>query len=227
MSKPLVILLHGIFRTQWSLTFYELYLRWQGYDTLNITYPSMKHDLARLAQIVGDRMSASPKVQAAPEIHFLTHSMGGLITRYILATHPALRAKTKHIVMLVPPNQGSEVADYLFEGGWMKPIYEFLSGPAGPQMITSYAARYPAIEGTIGIIAGNRSSNPFARKAFTADQKHDGTISHERMKLAGVTEIEEVRASHTSILCSPAAMRKAGAFIRTGTFSPPTLPAAP
>lgn len=218
MSKPVVIILHGIFRTSWSMTLYAASLRLQGYRVLNMTYPSRRYDLKRIAEIVGGKIIKSGKIKEAPHIHFVTHSMGGLITRYILNLYPDIRAKTENVVMLVPPNGGSEMADFVHETGWMKPIYRFLYGPAGQQLTTTYASNYPAISGNIGIIAGTKSSNPLARFVFNLGQKHDGTISHDKMRLEGIDAVEEVAASHTSILCSPAAIKKVGLFIRSGKF---------
>lgn len=227
-QKPLVVILHGIFRTAWSMRLIEIYLRWRGYDTLNLTYPSNRHDLATLSDLVGKRIEASEKFQSAADVHFVTHSMGGLITRYILNTHPAIKVKTRNIVMMVPPNQGSETADYIVSNAWMKCIFEYFSGPAGPQLTTAYAVNYPSISGTIGIIAGVRSSNPLAKLVFSKDQQHDGTISHDRMRLDGIGEVLSVKASHTSIVCSLSAMRQTVYFLQDGQFkAPPTSPAVP
>lgn len=218
MSKPLVIILHGIFRTSWSMKLYELYLRMQGFNVLNITYPSLRYDLNGISEIVGKKILTSRKVEHASQIHFVTHSMGGVITRYVLNLHPELRARTGNVVMLVPPNGGSEMADYAQETGWMKPLYRLFYGPAGQQLTTRYASNYPPISGNIGIIAGTKSSNPLARYVFNLGQKHDGTISHDKMRLADADQIEEVAASHTSILCSPSAIKKVGKFLKAGTF---------
>lgn len=216
--KPLVIILHGIFRTAWSMKLYEWALRRQGYDVLNLTYPSLRHDLQKLAEITTAKILKYEKAREAPVIHYVTHSMGGLILRYIFSAHPDLRSRAGRIVMLVPPSQGSEVADFVQQTGWMRPLYRLLFGPAGQQLTTAHAVHHPAIEGQIGIIAGANNSNPFARYAFGDNKKHDGTIGHENMKISG-TLFTEVSASHTSILCKPVAIRRAVAFIQNGTFA--------
>ena len=228
MSKPLVIVLHGIFRTSMSMALYDIVLRLRGYDVLNITYPSLRHELPRLGEIVAGKILKSKKSEKANNIHFVTHSMGGVISRYVLGNTEILRDKTRSIVMLVPPNQGSEMADYAHKTKWMKPIYRLFYGPAGQQLLTEYAVNYPAVTCKVGIIAGSRSSNLMAKKIFEKGIRHDGLISHERMKLAGHADIAEVRTTHTAILCSPQAIRETLSFLKTGRFiALPTPPATP
>ncbi len=228
MSKPLVIVLHGIFRTSMSMALYDIALRCKGYEVLNITYPSLRHELPRLGEIVSARILKSKKFAAAQDIHFVTHSMGGLICRYALHINDRLREKTRSVVMLVPPNQGSEMADYAHHTKWMKPLFRLFYGPASQQLLTEYAVNHPAITCKVGIIAGSRSSNLMAKKIFEKGTLNDGLISHERMKLAGQSDIAQVRTTHTAILCSPQAIRETLLFLKTGRFSaPPAPPAIP
>jgi pimeloyl-ACP methyl ester carboxylesterase len=228
MSKPLVIVLHGIFRTSMSMALYDVALRYKGYDVLNITYPSLRHELPRLGEIVAAKILKSKKFARAQDIHFVTHSMGGLISRYVLAANEEIRAKTRSLVMLVPPNQGSEMADYAHRTKWMKPLYRFFYGPAGQQLLTEYAPHHPPVSCKVGIIAGSRSANLIAKKIFEKGILHDGLISHDRMKLSGQSDMAQVKTTHTSILCSPQAIRETLSFLKTGRFSaPPAPPAAP
>jgi pimeloyl-ACP methyl ester carboxylesterase len=228
MNKPLVIVLHGIFRTSMSMALYDIALRCKGYDVLNITYPSLRHELPRLGEIVTGKILKSRKFACASDIHFVTHSMGGLISRYVLDKSEEIRTKTRSLVMLVPPNQGSEMADYVHRSKWLKPLYRFFYGPAGQQLLTAYAANHPAIACKVGIIAGSRSANLMAKKIFEKGTLHDGLISHERMKIAGQSDLTQVKTTHTSILCSPQAIRETLSFLKTGSFSAlPEPPAAP
>ena len=218
-ARPLVIVLHGIFRTAWSMKIYELALRWQGYAVLNVTYPSLRHDLGKIAELTEAKIMRSPKIGRATKIHFVTHSMGGLITRYMLDRSPSLREKTASIVMLNPPNQGSEVADFAKSTGWMSPLYRFFYGPAGQQLTTEHAVHHPPLRDIpVGVIAGGKSGNPFAHHAFGHDQKHDGTVAHNRMRLDESTPFVEVHATHNSILCSPAAIRQTLHFLHERKF---------
>lgn len=219
-GRPLVIILHGIFRTSWSMTLYSWALRWHGYRVLNLTYPSLRQDLKTLAELTEAKILRSPKTARAVKIHFVTHSMGGLITRYILDRNPDLRRKTASIVMLVPPNHGSEVADFARKTGWMSPLFRILYGPAGQQLGTDHAPHHPALrEIPVGVIAGSRSGNPFAHHAFGTGRKHDGTVAHDRMRLDEHTPFAEVRVTHNSILCSPAAIRHTLQFLTDKKFS--------
>lgn len=228
MKKPLVILLHGIFRTSMSMTLFNIALRLNGFSVLNITYPSLRHDLKHLADITAAKILKSGKIEQAEDIHFVTHSMGGLLVRYILNAHTQIGEKTRSIVMLVPPNKGSEMADFVHRTRWTRFLYRLLYGPAGQQLTTDHADHHPSLDCKVGIISGSRGSYPLSRYVFKDGTPHDGLISHERMKLDETSTLFDVPTSHTAILCSPAAIRATLDFLLTGSFSgPPRPPAAP
>lgn len=224
--KELVVLLHGIYRTSLSMTLIGAYLRFKGYDVVSFTYPSILHNVRKLSEIVETKLGRHPKAQAADHIHFVSHSLGALVIRHMLNRNDDLKRRTRHIVMLVPPNRGSALADYAAARRWARPLLKMF-GPAGIELTTFRAADHPDISGSIGIIAGNGNYNPLAKQVF-GDKKHDGTVGHDTMILPDMQDFCEVKASHTSILCSLEAMRQINAFLQSGKFiKPPTIRAVP
>ena len=99
-----IVLVHGLWRTPMSWVFPQRRLRAAGYQAVSINYPSYARPIEDLAHFVARRLPANP----TGRIHFLTHSLGGLVVRYLLRTERP--ANLGRVVMLSPPYQGSQLA---------------------------------------------------------------------------------------------------------------------
>jgi pimeloyl-ACP methyl ester carboxylesterase len=132
---PGVVLLHGIARTSASLTKLERALRTAGFATLNVDYPSRSKPIAKLADDIHPTITRFAERNAP--LHFVAHSMGGLVTRaYVARYRPARLAG---VVMLGTPNGGSEVADVLRGSR----LYRAFYGPAGIELTTTRSDASP------------------------------------------------------------------------------------
>jgi pimeloyl-ACP methyl ester carboxylesterase len=211
-----VILLHGLGRTRWSFWRVEQALRHDGYHVINLTYPSREHaigDLARdwLAPLIAAQLSA-------PRLHFVTHSMGGILLRCYLRDHAI--PNLGRVVMLAPPNAGSELADRL-KPTW---LYRTVNGPAGQELGTSglpvALGPWPAGAGELGVIAGDRSLNPLFSSWLPGPD--DGKVTVARARLDGMKDFVTVHASHTWLAWRGAVIAQIQAFLRCGRFLPAT-----
>lgn len=148
-------MLHGISRTALAMRPLERALSRAGYATLNLTYPSRRHSLADLADGLAPRVRSFATGLDGP-LHIVTHSMGGLVARVLLARHRPERLG--RVVMLAPPNAGSEIADLLHRN----PLYRGWFGPAGAQLVArrdeALSALLGGVDFELGVIAGTRSA---------------------------------------------------------------------
>jgi pimeloyl-ACP methyl ester carboxylesterase len=209
-----VVLLHGLGRGPWSMKRIEWALRRDGYRVLNTGYPSRQHDVTTLAeqtlgQIFSNHTPGTP-------LHFVTHSMGGILLRQFLHDH-ANAPRPNRIVMLGPPNHGSEIVDQL--RGW-KP-YAAINGPAGLQLGTDPGSKpnqLPEVSGCeVGVIAGSVSLNPLF--AWWIRRPSDGKVSVESTRLAGMNDHIVLRTSHTWMMWRGCVINQVRTFLRAGRFA--------
>lgn len=217
ITRDTVVLLHGIARTRRSLFRIERALRREGFDARGITYPSLRHDLAELAGFLAETMTREGIWQRSGKVHFVTHSMGGLVLRRYLATRrdaiPANRLG--RVVMLGPPNRGSEVADRLKD----LPPYRWFYGPAG-QELTTEARMAPdaAPYYELGIVAGS-GGWPYSVAGRLLPAPHDGRVSVARTTVPGMADHVVLPAMHSVMLWNPEVHRQIVHFLKHGRFS--------
>lgn len=214
-DSDLIVLLHGIARTSRSMRPMESALRAAGYRTLNLDYPSRRHHLADLAGIVGQRLAAAGVTDAA-KLHFVTHSMGGLVARQLLVDDQSLHTRIGRVVMLAPPSAGSEVADFLAP----LPPYAWLYGPAGQQLTTGRSVWRTPPDFELGIVAGS-SGWPYLLGNLLLPRPHDGRVSVERTAVDGMRDHLVLPATHSFIMRLPEVQRQVLHFIRYGRFARP------
>ena len=211
MFPEYVVLLHGLARTSKSMKALEKFFSEQGYEVFNISYPSRKYPVAELANMV--RKEVITKTSEAAKVHFITHSMGGIIVRYIQKYNPL--PNLGRVVMLSPPNHGSEVVDKL-GGLW---LFKCINGPAGKQLGTdknSICQKLGKVDFELGVITGDRSINWI--NSLIIPGKDDGKVSIESAKVEGMDDFLIVHATHPFIMKKKTVITQCLHFLRIGVF---------
>lgn len=216
MTKETVVLLHGIFRGRMDMYPMALYLKAQGYDVMNIKYPSRKMTLQDLAADLDARIKKHKNYRDGATLHFVTHSLGGLLARYYIRQF--CPENMGRVVMLGPPNTGSEWADYMMNKSFFKPVFKFGFGPVGEQLLTTHVHDDEGCAGDyeLGIIAGTKNAAPFAKYILSGE--HDGMVPVERTKLPHMKDHIVLHVTHMLMIISPAVMRQTVAFLKDGKF---------
>lgn len=215
-QKEVVILLHGIGHTKWNMFLSERAMKKAGYATYNITYPSLKHDIPTLSKYLKNNLNKSNIWDNYEKVHFVTHSMGGVITRTYLQTEKDNIPEDKlgRVVMIAPPHQGSEVSDFLKDIF----LYKWSFGPAGQQLTTEYqSAQKSDIYYDLGIIAGKKEW-PYVIARFIIPNESDGRVAVERTKLKGMKDHIVVPATHSFISWKASTHQHVINFIKNGHF---------
>jgi len=216
VTEPVVVLLHGMARTHRSLNRLRRAIEEAGFETWARTYPSRQMPLSELAAQVGqwirDDLSDRPVLG-------VTHSMGGIIARHLHDTLP-----WRGVVMLAPPNSGSQLAAHLKESK----LFRWYFGPAGQQLDDPSAWPPPphptaVIAGTLGPSIGNPPSWVAAGMSLLDQQEvHDGTLAVSETRHPDMVDFATVRASHTWIMNHPRARELVVRFLRQGRFGTDT-----
>lgn len=216
-----VVLLHGLRRGSGSMKSMAKFLHKNGYDTLNIQYPSTKYEIPVLTRKVGVEINnycLSNKHKEYKKIHFVTHSMGGIITRQYLKNNKL--DNLGRVVMLTPPNKGSRVVDFYINNKVLNPVFRAIEGPAAVQLTTNPEISIPANLGVVdfelGVIAGNKNYVPLYRLITGTD--NDSVVAVENTVIDGMKEHIILPVEHNFVMYNKEVKIKTLQFLRTGTF---------
>ncbi len=216
-GKEVVVLLHGLARSNTSMSKMASALVAENYDVINVDYPSRTAPIETLAPVVITSVLADAKATRATRIHFVTHSLGGILVRQYLKEHTI--ARLGRVVMLGPPNQGSDLVDQL--GSFR--LFSTINGPAGQQLGTkpdSVPNQLGAVAFELGVIAGDRSINWI--NSLIIPGPDDGKVSVEQTKVAGMKAHLIIHATHPYLMKNRQAIRETIHFLREGWFAAPT-----
>ncbi len=208
-----VVIIHGLARTAGAMKPLVKPLQQAGYEVVNVDYPSRDHDIETLAPMAVRQMGIDQCSDDAAAIHFVTHSLGGILVRYYAEKNDI--EKLGRVVMIAPPNQGSEVVDHLRS----VPGFAALNGPAGLQLGTddeSIPMQLGAVDYPVGIIAGTDTINPILSQYLP--NPDDGKVSLESTKVEGMTDFIVFAHTHTFIMRSKKVIAQVIHFLQQERF---------
>ena len=208
-----VVLLHGLFRSSTAMKPLEWYLEYAGYQVVNQGYDSVSAPIEELAEYaVGEGIARCRDLGDLP-VHFVTHSLGGVLVRQYSSGHQ-LPAGSR-VVMLGPPNQGSQVAEYYASQnmlGARRPVAIDQLG-TGEQ---SLPLKLGPVNFQLGVIAGNLR-NTTLLPGFP-DEPSDGTVSVAEAVVPGMLDFLQMPVLHTFMIWNPLVWSQAVSFLRDGAF---------
>jgi len=214
-NSDYVVLLHGLIRSSTAMKRLEWAFKDAGYRVINIDYSSTKQSIEDTAAITLDGILKERVKEPVAKIHFVTHSLGGIILREYLANHQL--ANLGRVVMIAPPNHGSELVDKFRH--W--PFFKFFTGPAGQELGTdpgSVPQQLPPAHFELGVIAGDRTLNPFY--SWFIPGPDDGKVSVASTRLEGMDDFIVVHSSHTYLPWRRQVVQESLRFVNAGTFNP-------
>ncbi len=225
-GQPCVVLLHGLWRTELSMKAVQWKLESAGFTVANLTYPSLTHPIQELAQLAVNEGLQQCREAGFDRFDFVTHSLGGILLRQYLAHDeiPGLR----RVVMLAPPNQGSQMADFVNSQALLQrfepvPVAQLGTGE------DSLPQQLGPVDFTVGVIAGNLNLRP--PLPGIPQEPSDGTVTVEETRVAGMVDFIEVGATHSFIMWNTGVLDQVVYFLQNGHFDhtepAPPVPAEP
>ncbi len=208
MTTPLVITLHGLLRSRYSMSYLGWQIRKHGYEVHNYGYWSLRHNLGEQALLLHNFLQkiTSPK----QPLSFVTHSLGGIIVRRFALDHGS-QYNLKRVVMLGPPNQGSCYARFLSKHFHL----EHILGPAFLELCNLHMEPATEIIET-GIIAGGTLDNkgllPFIK------ENNDGFVALSETILQGAKDVIVVPSLHSVLMYKSTAIKQTISFLNDGVF---------
>ena len=207
-----VILLHGLSRTSRSMRPMKKTLEKRGFSVVNLNYPSRSATIQGLALHVLGKLHSLLPSSNEEKLNFVTHSMGGIILRQIMKENPL--SNVGRVVMLAPPNQGSELVDKLGRLGLLK-----TNGPACMQLSASpgsFVRNLGKVDFELGVIAGNKPLNFILSLLLPGPD--DGKVTVESSQIEGMSDFLVVPCTHSFIMRNKGVQEAVVRFLHSGSF---------
>lgn len=209
-ERETVVVLHGLGRNKSAMWLLAARIEAAGFRVERIGYKSLKDSPQRILENVGRQIDTCCAQRATP-VHFVGHSLGGLLVRGYLAGKPV-----KHlgrVVLIGSPSQGTPVVDDYRTAWWMK-----FAGPTAKALGTgsdSFPKSLPAPDYPLGVIAG-KVERLVDYPAVPGDD--DGLVPVDATRVEGMQDFVVIESSHSMLRYDELAAEQAIAFLKSGQF---------
>ena len=206
MSGDTIILVHGLWMNGIDMTLLARRLEKAGYETAQFSYPSMGNTPRENAS----RLDSFATGLDAPVIHFVGHSLGGIVIRHLFFDYP--NRKPGRVVTLGTPHRPSFSAHNLSS-------YTLGKLMLGQSVVDGLLGNIPPWSDVhdLGSIAGTMEFG--LGLVFNGlPSPNDGTVTVEETRLPNMKDHASVHASHFGLLLSPTTADLCHNFLRDGLF---------
>ncbi len=221
-SQECVVLLHGLYRSGLSMLAVEWKLEGAGYIVSNVSYPSLTHPIEELAVMAVEEGVSDCREQGMSRMNFVTHSLGGILLRQYLRHHSIIGLH--RVVMMGPPNQGSQLADSVHSLDFLGPLEPQAVAQLGTG-IESIPLRLGPVDFALGVIAGTANRRSFM--PGSPAEASDGTVTVAETMVPGMIDFIEMDTSHTFMMWNGDVLALVEHFLRIGVFFRPPSELAP
>ncbi|MFB9217162.1 alpha/beta fold hydrolase [Vibrio sinaloensis] len=212
-NDQVVVLAHGLGRSDVAMWRMTRRLEGAGYLVCTLDYKTIGQSVSDVLNVTTNQIDSC--VSSAPKVHFIGHSLGGLVIRSYLQHHPDMidSEQMGEVVLIGTPNKGSEVADH-YDGTWLMSI----GGEISQALATgdkSLGNQIEDLDANIGIIAGTKATR-LTDTVFNGP--NDGLVSVESTKLSNMSDFISINVGHSSMRYDEQVARQAIHFLKHGRF---------
>ncbi len=208
--KKAVVLLHGLWRTRDAMGDLAAAFDEEGYDTIDVAYPSTRRTIAEHSAQLAELLDQLPSDDV--ELSFVTHSLGSLIVRDLLAREgDAWRKKHRlgRAVFIAAPSTGAAMASV----GARIPGALWIYGKPSQEIASGKTKELPIPPIPFALIAASRGTEEGWNPLIPGDD--DGVVGVAETHLPGASSHLTLRGTHTFIMHDESAIDATLAFIQT------------
>ncbi|MGY0578442.1 MAG: alpha/beta fold hydrolase [Paraglaciecola chathamensis] len=216
-DDELVVLAHGLGRSGWAMWRLAQRLEDAQYKVCRLDYATFGVSVAEA--LAETRKQIDDCTAQAPKVHFVRHSLGGLVIRAYLQNNQQnlKKARMGQVVLIGTPNKGSELADYLSDSWLMN-----AAGGITRALVTgdnSLGNKLDALDVNsglkLGVIAGTK---PLALTSARFNGPNDGLVSVASARLSNMSDFIAIEVSHSQLRYNAEVAEQTVRFLQTAHF---------
>ena len=206
-----VIVIHGFARRARSMDIIAAEIHKAGYEVRNVDYASLNQNITDIKEDVFEKFNQYISENQNKKIHFVGHSLGGLLIRSYLGENKINNLGS--VVLMGTPNKGTPLVNEYQDKwyfSWLGPVVSELGVDTSDFLKTLQAPYY-----TVGVIAGNK---PYTRFATSLKGSNDGMLTVESAQLEGMRDFIVIDVNHASMKRNPRVIEQVIHFLKHSQF---------